>query len=169
MRPHLRPWARSRTSSSTGAANENGPPSNLGGGKLPSPQAHVAATADAFDATQEYCTPTVVFIWQPPSCFSQWTPSRLTIYGTSYLCAEQYFAAEKVASLVTTTRFRYHACVRLQASPAIRTRGTQFRCRCVETRARKHSARRFLRQVHPNSSHATASAGYRRSAACRSP
>ena len=64
-------------------------------GKPPSPEAHAAATADAFDATQEYCTPSVVLFWQPPSCFSQWTPSRFTIDGTSYLCAEQYFAAEK--------------------------------------------------------------------------
>ena len=59
------------------------------------PLAHAASTAAAFDATQEYCTPTIVFFWQPPSCFSQWTPSRFTVDGTSYLCAEQFFAAEK--------------------------------------------------------------------------
>ena len=35
---------------------KSGPPSYLGGGT----QAHAAATADAFDATQEYCTPAVV-------------------------------------------------------------------------------------------------------------
>ena len=67
----------------------------MGGGKPPSPQAHAAATADAFNATQQNCTPAFVPFWQPPSCFSQWTPSRFTINGTSYLCAEQYFAAEK--------------------------------------------------------------------------
>ena len=36
-----------------------------------------------------------MFFWQPPSCFSQWTSYRFTVDGTSYLCAEQYFAAEK--------------------------------------------------------------------------
>ena len=59
--------------------------------------ASVHATVDtaAFDATQEYCTHDIVFFWQPPSCFSQWTPSRFTVDGISYSCGEQFFAAEK--------------------------------------------------------------------------
>ena len=85
---------------------KSGPPSYLGSGKPPSPQAHAAATADAFDTTQEYCTTAVVVFWRPPACFSQWTLSRFTIVITSYTCMEQYFAPEKVAYLVTTTRFR---------------------------------------------------------------
>ena len=73
---------------------KNGPPSYLGGDKPPCPQPHAAATADAFDATHEYCTPAAVFFWLRPSCISQWTPSRFTIDRTSPLCAEQHFAAE---------------------------------------------------------------------------
>ena len=95
MRPHLGPWAPSRTRSSTVPLTKSGSPSYLGGGKTPSPQAHAAATADVFDATLEYCTPPVDFVWQPPCSFWQWTPSRFTVGGTSYLYAEQYFAAEK--------------------------------------------------------------------------
>ena len=34
-------------------------------------------------------------LWQPPSFFSQWAPSRLTVEGISYSCGEQFFAAEK--------------------------------------------------------------------------
>ena len=58
---------------------------------------NISSTADdtASSSTQEYSTPAVVFFWQPPRCFSQWTPSRFTIDGTSYLCVEQLFAAEK--------------------------------------------------------------------------
>ena len=95
MRPHLGPWAQAGQVARRVPETKSGPPSFLGGGKPQSPQAHTAATADAFDATQEYCTPAVVILWQPPSCFSQWTPSRFTMDGCSYLCAEQYFAAEK--------------------------------------------------------------------------
>ena len=45
---------------------KSGPSSYLRGGKPPSPQAHAPATADAFDATHEYCTPAVVFFWHLP-------------------------------------------------------------------------------------------------------
>ena len=49
----------------------------------------------AFDGTKEYCTRDIVFFWQPPSCCSQWTPSRFTVEHVSYSCGEQFFAAEK--------------------------------------------------------------------------
>ena len=56
---------------------------------------HVTMNTAAFDATREYCTREIVFLWQPPSCSSQWTPSRFTVDGISYSCCEQVFAAEK--------------------------------------------------------------------------
>ena len=58
--------------------------------------AHATMNTAVFIATtKEYCTRDIVFFWHPPSCFSQWTPSRFTVEGISYSCAEQFFAAEK--------------------------------------------------------------------------
>lgn len=36
-----------------------------------------------FDATLEYNTPEMLLFWQPPSVFSQWTPSHFVIGGVS--------------------------------------------------------------------------------------
>ena len=36
-----------------------------------------------------------VFFWKPPAVFSQWTPSKFTVDGTTYCCAEQYMMAKK--------------------------------------------------------------------------
>ena len=57
--------------------------------------AHKTRNTAVFDGTKEYCTRGIVFFWQPPSCFSQWTPSRFTAEGVSYSCGEQFFGAEK--------------------------------------------------------------------------
>ena len=53
--------------------DRNDPSSYPRGAKLPAPfpVAQAAPVSAAFDATQEYCTPNVVFFWKPPSCFSQ--------------------------------------------------------------------------------------------------
>jgi ribA/ribD-fused uncharacterized protein len=40
-------------------------------------------------------TATMVLFWQPPSVFSQWTPSVFEVEGVSYGCAEQFMMAEK--------------------------------------------------------------------------
>ena len=37
-----------------------------------------------------------MLFWQPPSCFSQWSPSSFVVYDVSYSCAEQFMMAEKV-------------------------------------------------------------------------
>ena len=57
-----------------------GPPSYLGGGKLPSPQAHAAPTADEYGATQEYCAPDVqqLFVTGNPPLASPGAPKRGT-------------------------------------------------------------------------------------------
>ena len=47
-----------------------------------------------FDPSLEYSTDKVVF-WQPPSFFSQWSPSSFVIDDVSYSCAEQFMMAEK--------------------------------------------------------------------------
>ena len=58
--------------------------------------AHETRNTAVFDGTEEYCTRDIVLFWQPPSCFSQWTPSRFTVEGVSHSCGEQFFAAEKI-------------------------------------------------------------------------
>ena len=71
-------------------------PNCFSGDVLDTPPTSSRATVDtaAFDLTQDYCTRDIVFFWQPPSCFSQWTPSRFTVEDISYSCGEQFFAAE---------------------------------------------------------------------------
>ena len=49
----------------------------------------------AFDPSLEHSTDNVVLFWQPPSYFSQWTPSSFVVDGVSYSCAEQFVMAEK--------------------------------------------------------------------------
>ena len=44
----------------------------------------------AFDPSFEYSTDTVALFWQPPSYFSQWSPSSFVVDGLSYSCAEQF-------------------------------------------------------------------------------
>ena len=48
-----------------------------------------------FDPTLEYSTEHVVLFWQPPSCFSQWSPSSFVVDNVSYSYAEQFMMAEK--------------------------------------------------------------------------
>ena len=43
-----------------------------------------------FDPKLEYSTEQVVLFWQPPSCFSQWSPSSFVMDDMSYSCAEQF-------------------------------------------------------------------------------
>ena len=66
---------------------------------LLTPQTPIAAaggsTPSVFDPTLEYSTEKVVLFWQPPSCFSQWSPSPFVVDDVSYSCAEQYMMAEK--------------------------------------------------------------------------
>ena len=49
-----------------------------------------------FDPSLEYPTDNVVLFWQPPSYFSQWSPSLIVVDGVSYSCAEQFMMAEEV-------------------------------------------------------------------------
>ncbi|CAM9708502.1 unnamed protein product [Ectocarpus fasciculatus] len=63
-------------------------------------QARLAASSPApaaarFDGTKEYDFPGVLLFWQPPSVFSQWTPSAFVVENVEYSCAEQYMMAEK--------------------------------------------------------------------------
>lgn len=48
-----------------------------------------------FDGSSVIETKDYVYFWQPPSVFSQWTPSRFTSEGVIYTSAEQYMMAEK--------------------------------------------------------------------------
>ena len=48
-----------------------------------------------FDPSLEYSTDKVVLLWQPPSYFSQWSPSSFVVDDVSYSCVEQYMMAEK--------------------------------------------------------------------------
>ena len=66
---------------------------------VPHPSAH--SVSAEFDVTREYSTADMILFWQPPSVYSQWTPSSFTVDGVSYNCAEQFFAAEKLAFLAT--------------------------------------------------------------------
>ncbi|CAB1118552.1 unnamed protein product [Ectocarpus sp. CCAP 1310/34] len=59
------------------------------------PGVSAPAVPAVFDPSNEYCTPDMVFVWQPPSPFSQWTQSTFVVDGVVYSCAEQFFAAEK--------------------------------------------------------------------------
>eukprot|EP00752_Nemacystus_decipiens_P018187 g16317.t1 len=56
---------------------------------------HRSARRPGFDGTQEYTSEGLVLFWQPPSVFSQWTPSRFVVEDVTYSCAEQYMMAEK--------------------------------------------------------------------------
>lgn len=77
------------TQAATGASSlsDHSEPAPLG--------AYASSGIDAFDATREYSTLDMIFFWQPPSVFSQWTPSSFRVDGVSYSCAEQFFASEK--------------------------------------------------------------------------
>ena len=43
----------------------------------------------------EFSTEQVMLFWQPPSCFSQWSPSSFVVDDVSYSCADQFMMAEK--------------------------------------------------------------------------
>ena len=64
-------------------------------------QAHRPTTASdglapsTFGPSPEYSTDKVVLSWQPPSFFSQWSPSSFVVDDVSYSCAEQFMMAEK--------------------------------------------------------------------------
>ena len=50
---------------------------------------------DTYDASLTYISDDVVIFWQPPSVFSQWTPSPFTVGLVNYTCAEQFMMASK--------------------------------------------------------------------------
>ena len=55
-------------------------------------------TSDAkgdFDGSLITESDTMVFFWQPPGVFGQWTMSEFTVDDVTYNCAEQYMMAEK--------------------------------------------------------------------------
>ena len=49
----------------------------------------------AYDASLTYASDDVVLFWHPPSAFSQWTLSPLTVDLDEYNCAEQFMMASK--------------------------------------------------------------------------
>ena len=70
---------------------------------LPGPQTITDGSAPSdFDPTLEYSTEHVVLFWQPPSCFSQWSPSSFVVDDVSYPCAEQFIMAERPVFSRTT-------------------------------------------------------------------
>ena len=77
---------------------------------------HIPSTAfdrlapSTFDPPPEHSTGKVVLFWQPPSYFSQWSPSSLVVDDVSYSCAEMYMMAEKAR------RFEDHRAVELITS-----------------------------------------------------
>ncbi|CAB1103024.1 unnamed protein product [Ectocarpus sp. CCAP 1310/34] len=58
------------------------------------PGARQPSEGAVFDAFQEYRTSDMMLFLKSPSPFCQWTPSTF-VDGVYYLCAEQFFAAEK--------------------------------------------------------------------------
>ena len=48
-----------------------------------------------YDGSLTYNSDDVVLFWQPPSIFSQWTPSPFTVDLVNYTCAEQFTMASK--------------------------------------------------------------------------
>ena len=63
---------------------------------LPAPKIITDGSAPSvFDPTLEYSTEQVVLFWQPPSCFSQCSPSSFVVDNVSYSYAEQFMMAEK--------------------------------------------------------------------------
>ncbi|CAM9652716.1 unnamed protein product [Scytosiphon promiscuus] len=65
-----------------------------------------STAAAGFDGTREYVFPDLVLFWQPPSVFSQWTPSAFVIDHIKYCCAEQYMMAEKAKLFVDEDSWR---------------------------------------------------------------
>ncbi|CAB1107716.1 unnamed protein product [Ectocarpus sp. CCAP 1310/34] len=59
------------------------------------PSHHPSSEGVDYDAAQEYSNSDVALFWKSPSPFCQWTPSTFVVGGVSYVCAEQFFAAEK--------------------------------------------------------------------------
>ena len=54
---------------------------------------------DTYDASLTNMSDDVVLFWQPPSVFSQWTPSPFTVGLVNYTCAEQFMMASKARLL----------------------------------------------------------------------
>ena len=52
-----------------------------------------------------------MLFWQPPFCFSQWSPSSFVVDGVSVSCAEQFMTAGKARL------FKDHRAVELIMSP----------------------------------------------------
>ena len=73
-------------------------------------QAQIPSTApdglapSAFDPFLKYSTDNLVLFWQPPSYFSQWSPSSFVVDHVSYFCAAQYMMAEQARLLKTIAR-----------------------------------------------------------------
>ena len=76
-------------------------------------QAQIPSTASdglaplAFDPSLEYSTDNVALFWQPPSYFSQWSPSSFVVDGVPYSRAEPFMMAEKARL------FKDHRAVKL--------------------------------------------------------
>ena len=61
--------------------------------QIPNTASHGLAQS-ALDPSLEYSTDKVGLFWQPPSDFSQWSPSSFVVDGVSYSWTEQYMMAE---------------------------------------------------------------------------
>ena len=62
---------------------------------LPAPKIITDGPAPSvFDPTLEYSTEQVVLFWQPPSCFSQWSPWSFVVDDVPYSSTEQFVMAE---------------------------------------------------------------------------
>ena len=84
-------------------------------------QQHELAPA-AFNPSLEYSTDNVVLFWQPPSYFSQWSPSSFVVDRLSYSCAEQFMMAETARLLKDHRAVELIICL-LYTSPSPRDRG----------------------------------------------
>ena len=123
-------------------------------------QAQITNTASdglapsSFDSSLEHSTDKVVLFWQPPSNFSQWSPSSFLVDGVSYSCAEQYTMADKARLC------KGHRAVELiMSSPDASThkrigRGVRsFDSACLERREAKCCVSWHLCQIYAESRH----------------
>ena len=73
----------------------------------------------AYDGSLTYISDDVALFWQPPSAFSQWTPSPFTVDLVEYTCAEQFVMASNarlfgddltLSAILATDDPREHKC-----------------------------------------------------------
>ena len=81
----------SKTTTGDPFSSASPPPSTL----PPPPYLPPPPFSQTFDGTRTFCTDHVVLFWQPPSPFSQWTAADFSVRDANYVCAEQFFMAEK--------------------------------------------------------------------------